>query len=189
MPGKKCFIFSLLNCLALLISLRNNAQSIVPYNGPFPVPPINKNRLFYLQRTINRNTLIYEINYNADGAVNRKNPVIIYWIDYDNGEKISQLTYIQNKFAYGIVSDEIKEAKTLFKINLVSYKKIDMYLKPTGKNGSYEMHVIINGKPCILDNILIHITGGTYLKPVVSSIELTGKELFTGKEVVEKIKP
>lgn len=165
------------------------AQTVKPYNGPFPIPPLTKNSLFYLQRTLDKNTLMYEINYTTAGTVNAKKPILIYWIDFEEGGKISPLTFAQNKFAYGIQFMEIKGTETIFKINLVSYKKIDMYLKPSGKNGAYEMHVIINGKPGILTNILVHITGGTYLKPIVSHIELKGKDLITGDVVAEEIKP
>lgn len=178
----------IITCLVVFITCRGNAQTVIPYNGPFPVPPINKNSLFYLQRTLDRNTVMYEINYTATGTINRKKPLKIYWIDFEEGGKISALTFAQNKFAYGIEFLELKGIDPIFKINLVSYKKIDMYLKPSGKNKSYEMHVIINGKPSILTSILVHITGGTYLKPIISHIELKGKDLTTGEAAEEKIK-
>ncbi len=164
------------------------AQTIKPYYGPFPTPPVNAKSLFYLQRTIDRNTLVYEINHNADGSLNRKKPVKIYWIDYENGATISQLTYAQNKFAYGIKVLDIGKKDPVFKLNLVSYQKIDLYLKASDK-GSYAIHVILNGKPCLLHRVLVNITGGTNLNPDVSSIELTGKELATGEQVIEKFKP
>lgn len=165
------------------------AQRITPYEGPFIAPPTNKNMLFYLQRTVDVNTVIYEINYKEDGEINRKKPVKIYWIDFDNGGKRSELTFVQNKFAYGVEFIELEGAKPVFEINLVSYKKIHMYLKPTGKNAAYEIHVIINDKPSILTNIMVNITGGTYLHPNVSFIELVGKDLVTGDKIIEKIKP
>lgn len=164
------------------------AQKINPFYGPFPAPPVNAKSLFYLQRTIDRNTLMYEINYNANGSLNHKKPVKIYWIDYEKGATISQLTYAQNKFAYGINALEIAGKEPVFKLNLVSYKKIDLYLK-LSDNGTYAIHVILNGKPCILNRVLVNITGGTNLNPDVSHIELTGKELATGEQIIEKFKP
>lgn len=164
------------------------AQTLKPYYGPFPAPPANAKSLFYLQRTIDRNTLVYETNPNADGSLNRKKPINIYWIDYENGGAISQLTYAQNKFAYGVKVLAIGEKDPVFKINLVSYKKIDLYLKPSGKGG-YAIHVILNGKPCLLARVLVNITGGTNINPDVSSIELTGKALAAGEQVTETFKP
>lgn len=178
-----------LGCMCLLLMANGGiAQTIKPFLGPFPVPPANANRLFYLQRTINRNTLIYEVNYATDGSINHKKPIKIYWIDYEDGEKISELTYAQNKFAYGVKVLEIEGTQPLFKINLVSYKKVDLYLKPKALGG-YALHVILKGKPCILHRVLVNITGGTSLDPDVSDVELSGKDIATGELVVEKFKP
>ena len=185
----KTLNFLAIICLSAFIGINANAQSIKPYNGPMPVPPANKNMLFYLQRTVDINTLIYEINYKPDGRINKKKPVKIYWIDYNNGEKITPLTYVQNKLAYGIESTEQEGPEPAFRINLVSYKKIKMYLRPSGKNGTYQAHILINGKASLLTNILINIVGGTYLKPVISFIELVGKDIKTGEKLTEKIKP
>jgi hypothetical protein len=177
-----------LMCTLLFLTSSFVAQTIKAYYGPFPSPPPNAKSLFYLQRTIDRNTLVYETNHNADGSLNRKNPINIYWIDYENGATISQLTYAQNKFAYGVKVFAIGEKEPVFKINLVSYKKIDLYLKPSDKGG-YAIHVILNGKPCLLHRVLVNITGGTNLNPDVAYIELIGKALATGEQVSEKFKP
>jgi hypothetical protein len=190
MSSQRSVLFSPLASLFFLLFLGSFmvAQKIKPFYGPFPTPPVNAKSLFYMQRTIDRNTLMYEINYNTDGSLNHKKPVKIYWIDYEKGATISQLTYAQNKFAYGIKSLEIAGKEPVFKLNLVSYKKVDLYLKPSD-NGSYAIHVVLNGKPCILSRVLVNIAGGTTLSPDVSYIELTGKELTTGAEVIEKFKP
>lgn len=154
-----------------------------------PTPPANEKMLFYLQRTIDINTLVYEINYKENGQINKHKPIKIYWIDYANKSEITQLTFSQKAFAYGIHHTAVDDKETIFKINLVSYKKIIMYLKPSGKNGLYQTHITLNGVECILRNILVHITGGTYLKPIISDIELIGENIKSGKKTFEKFKP
>ncbi len=175
-------------CSLLFLKSSLLSQTLKPYYGPLPIPPVTAKSLFYLQRTVDRNTLVYETNFNADGSLNRKKPVTIYWIDYENGGTTSQLTYAQNKFAYGVNVLEISKKEPVFKLNLVSYKKIDLYLKQSA-NGSYAIHVILNKKPCLLHRVLVNITGGTTLNPDVSYIELSGKELATGAQISEKFKP
>ena len=175
--------------LVLLVNFFAAAQRITPFYGPFPEPAPNKQMQFYLQRTMDRNTLIYELNYDADGQLNEKKPIRIYWIDFDDGAKISPLTFAQSKFAYGIESEMIDKTKGIFQFNLVSYKKVKLFLKPTGKNNHYQTHVLIKGKQAILTKIFIKIIGGTYISPVVSYIELMGEELQTGRQIVEQIKP
>ena len=174
--------------LTLFILHTGSAQKIKPYTGPMPVPS-GRHLLFYLQRTIDVNTLIYEMNYKANGQVDRAQPVKIYWIRYTDGEKTAPLSYAQNKFAYGIEFTALPGPEPIFKIQLVSYKKIDIYLKPGGEKGRYQAHLTLQGKACVLSSLMVHITGGTYLKPSVSHIELRGKDLATGEWVSEKIRP
>ena len=169
------------------LSFGTKAQVIHPKYSGFPDPPPNENMLFYLQRTIDNNTVVYEINYTTDGKINAKKPVKVYWIDFDNGGIISPLTFAQSMFAYGVESKMLDEK--IFMINLVSYKKLKFYLKPTGKNKNYETHVVLNNKPSILTKIFVTIIGGTYLKPIVLHIELVGKDIVTGERITEKIKP
>ncbi len=172
--------------LFLFVRLFSSGQHITPYHGPFTQPPGNKNLLFYLHRTIDADPVVYEINYKPDGSVDRHKPVKIYWIN-SSSKKTAPLTFAQNKFAYGIESEETKEHGAEFKINLVSYKKIHMYLKKDAGDGTYRVHVSINGQPGILTGILVNITGGTYLKPRVSYIELTGRHQQSGQTITEKI--
>ena len=40
----------------------------------FPIPTGNSRQLFYLQRTSNKNTLIYELNYK-NGNIDKEDPV------------------------------------------------------------------------------------------------------------------
>jgi len=173
----------------LFLNYAAQAQRIVPYYGPFPEPAPNQHVMFYLQRTVDRNTVIYELNYDASGELNPKKPLKIYWIDFENGARITPLTFAQSKFAYGIESEISDEKKKIFRINLVSYKKVKLILKPTGKNNQYQTHVLIKGKPAILIKIHVNIIGGTHISPVVSYLELVGQELDTGLIITERIKP
>jgi hypothetical protein len=187
---RKHLAILLLAYLAQFICFTASGQKIIPYTGPMPVPVAGKHQLFYLQRTIDVNTLIYEMNYKADGQIDKAHPVKIYWIRYTaEGEKTAPLSYAQNKFAYGIAFTELKGPEPIFRIHLVSYKKIEIYLKPTGEKGSYQAHITLQGKACILKNLMVHISGGTYLKPHVSHIELKGKDLASGEWIGEKIRP
>jgi len=175
--------------LILFANFVAGAQKITPYYGPFPEPAPNNNMLFYLQRTVDRNTVIYELNYDAGGQLNEKKPVKVYWIDFENGAKISQLTFVQNTFAYGVSSELIDKDKKIYEINLVSYKKIKFYLKPSGVNNHYQTHAVIKGKPAILKRVFISIIGGTQFNPIISYIELIGNDLQSGLEILEQIKP
>ncbi|MBL7932694.1 MAG: DUF4833 domain-containing protein [Bacteroidia bacterium] len=177
-----CFLFLL--PFSLLKS-----QNIVPKYSGFPVPVMEKDMMFYLQRTVDYNTVIYELNYEVPGKLNAEKPIKIYWIDYENGGKITQLTYAQNKFAYGIESKLIDKTYEIFEIRLVSYKKKTFTLKKHEKKGTHQLFAKLNGKDVILQKIFVNIVGGTYLKPKVKDITLTGIDIHNGEEIVEIVVP
>ncbi len=183
--SKEIFKLSVIGVLFLSNASVAYSQKIKPLLDSLPSLPASKTRLFYLQRTIDRNAVIYELNYDEKDQVNEKNPVKIYWLEHSSG-KTKTLTYAQNKFAYGIESELIDAEKKVFRLTLMAYKKIYLYLQPD-KNKHYEVFTAINEKPSVLNRIIVTITGGTYLKPIVSHIELIGIELKTGEKITEKI--
>ena len=181
---KKVFLL-----FTMVLSFSFFGQKIKPFYGPFPEPAPNKKMLFYLQRTINRNTLIYEINYDVSGDLNAKEPIKVYWINFEDGGDKSDLTFVQKKFAYGIHSNKSDTAKDVYEITLVSYEHVTLYLKPDGRDKHYHVEVLIKGKMAILEKILIQIIGGNQMNPIVSFIELSGYLPKTGVRLSEKIKP
>ena len=76
----------------------------------YPAPKAD-NLLFYLQRTKNKNTIIYELNTLANGTINQQEPVHACWLRYEEGGKRMELSYVQKKLAFGIdaVTDKQKD--------------------------------------------------------------------------------
>lgn len=181
------------SCLALFIFMLTvltvNAQTADRSNPSplkFPTPKGIKNQLFYLQRDPNTNTIIYELNVDAKGEVNRSEPILVYWLRYDdNGEK-KDLSYIQRKFAYGIQTKEL--AKDQYEIRFVSHKKIPMYLMISKDDQKFHVYVTVNNKKIELSKIFVRIEGGSFWLPNVKYVELTGINTATDTPVVERIK-
>lgn len=152
----------------------------------FPVPKFNAKTQFYVQRTPNTNTIMYELNMK-NGELNDDNPVHVYWIRYANGGGIEELSYIQRKFAYGLKVSKIAEEK--YKLLFAAYDKIPFYLMKSTA-GIYHTYVEINGKMIVLKRIYIRIDkGGTFWAPNVKYVEFKGTEVASGKEVVQRINP
>lgn len=153
----------------------------------FPVPQENKDMLFYIQRTHNKNTIVYEVNYNEDSTIKQSDPIKIYWIRYSDKGEVAPLSYIQRKYAYGVESILVDSVKSIFKINFVSYKKREIYVVKSKKE--YKACININGKLCYLSKAFVKITGGTFFVPHIAYVELFGFEIGSGKKVTEKIIP
>ncbi|WP_343688255.1 DUF4833 domain-containing protein [Chitinophaga sp.] len=151
----------------------------------FPVPNVPR-QLFYIQRTPNSNTIVYDLNIK-DGQLDTEEPVNVYWIRYADGGEKKPLNFIQRKFAYGIKVKDLGQGK--YELHSVAYAKKDLYLmKPTGQS-DYHVYAKIGNAMAVLDRIYIEIDGGTFWHPNVLYIELKGKDMATGKEVREQIKP
>ena len=150
----------------------------------FPVPSGNSKQLFYLQRTHNLNTIVYELNYK-NGMVDKENPVRGFWIRYQERGQREELSFIQRKFAYGLKS--IKISDNQYELSFVSYKKYKMYLRQ-GADKKFWVYTDINQKPAILNHIFIKINGGSIWSPNIEYIEITGFEPNSRSVVKERLK-
>ncbi|MBC7889357.1 MAG: DUF4833 domain-containing protein [Ferruginibacter sp.] len=150
----------------------------------FPVPSGNNKQLFYLQRTSNTNTIVYELNY-LNGALDPVNPVHEFWIRYQEKGQREELSYIQRKFAYGIKTKKIRANQ--YELSFVSYKKYKMYLE-AGPDNRFYVYTTINSKKVILTSIFLKINGGSFWSPNIEYVEISGIEPVSRSVVKEKLK-
>lgn len=154
--------------------------------NPFQALPANVSRLFYVQRTPNANTIVYELNLDGNGEPDKEAPVHPYWIRYHEQGQKEDLGYIQRKFAYGITSKPLGNGK--YDIRFVSYKKFPLTLMK-GSDGKYHIFATIAQKQLIVNRIFVKIEGGSFWVPNVRYVEFKGTDPATGKEVTERFKP
>src|SRR4051812_9869016 len=93
----------------------------------YPVPPVNENSLFYIQRTKNTNAIVYEVNKTADGKIDQKDPVKVFWIRYATDSTTEELNTIQRTYAYGVHANPMKGQTNAFVLQLVAYKKKNIF--------------------------------------------------------------
>ena len=169
--------------VAFILILTSLGFSVLAQTG-FPVPQGNQKQLFYLQRTQNTNTIVYELNYK-DGVFDMENPVHEFWIRYQEKGQRQELSYIQRKFAYGIRSKKIADNK--FELSFVSYKKYKMYLEP-GPDNKYYVYTNINNRKVVLTSIFLKINGGSFWSPNIEYVEVSGFEPSSHSVIKEKLK-
>lgn len=167
-----------------IFSLYSFIVSVAAQETSFPVPSGNNNQLFYLQRTSNTNTIVYELNYK-DGSIDPENPVQPFWIRYQERGQREELSFVQRKFAYGIKSKKI--ADNQYELSFVSYKKYKLYLRLAADKKFY-IYTNINQKPAILTSIFIKINGGSLWSPNIEYVELSGLEPASHSVVKERLK-
>lgn len=152
----------------------------------FPVPAGIPHLLFYIQRTSNINTIVYDLNLAEDGTLNVGEPVNAYWVRYAEDGSKKKLNYIQKKFAYGLKAKSIGNNK--YELRSVAYDKHPLYLAGTG-GGNYQVYTKIKDEMAVLKRIYLKIEGGTFWVPNVVYVELKGVNPVTGAEIIERFKP
>jgi phosphatidylglycerophosphate synthase len=157
-----------------------------PVEPVFPVPQNIPHMLFYMQRTPNINTIVYDLNLEKDGTLDEDEPVNIYWIRYTENNEKKGLNYIQRKFAYGLKVKQL--AKDKYELRSVAYDKKKMYLMKSAQ-GDYHIYTQIGSVMAELNRIYLQIEGGTFWFPNVVYVEMKGIDPATGKEIKEQFKP
>jgi len=150
----------------------------------FPVPSGIAHQLFYLQRTPNTNTVIYELNY-TNGQVDSSKPVHVFWIRYPEHGQQQELSAVQRRFAYGIESKWIGPEQ--YELHFLAYKKRIMILKKSTDN-KYHVFTEVNQKNIMISRIFLQINGGSLFKPNIEYVEFRGIDAATGLAVEERVK-
>ncbi|BAV08717.1 Phosphatidylglycerophosphate synthase [Filimonas lacunae] len=174
----------------LLLVILSITASLITYartepQDTFPVPPRGFGHLFYLQRTPNANTIMYDLNIK-DGLIDKDDPVHAYWIRYTEQKQKQELNFVQRKFAYGIKAKDLGNNK--FELHFVSYKKMPLYLEYSPTEKTYHAYATVNSKYLRLSRIFIMINGGSFWSPNIEYVEIKGVDVATGKEVAERLK-
>ena len=183
-PKQTVMLLAIIFC-----SLAVNAQQPGTEKGimdTFPVPASNNNQLFYLQRTSNKNTIVYDLNI-VNGVPDKENPVHVYWIRYSEKGQRQELSYIQRNFAYGIKSTALAN-NSGYALHFVSYKKYVLYLMKSAADNKYRVYTTVNAKTVVLNRIFIKINGGSFWSPKVEYVEIKGTDPSSGKEITDRLK-
>ena len=153
----------------------------------FPIPPSAPNRLSYIQRSSNANTVVYDANVLPNKSLNSKQPVHTYWLRYAEKGQKEELSTIQRTLAYGLYTDPIKGEVNAYEGYFLAYRKRKFVVKLDPKGSPIALFPI-NGKLQILDRVFVSVDDSGYM-PSVHYIELFGRDPSTGKDVYERFKP
>ncbi|MBI9065580.1 MAG: DUF4833 domain-containing protein, partial [Marinilabiliaceae bacterium] len=102
-----------------------------PSPDRYPVPDKTPAHLFYIQRSLNENTVIYEANFDDQGLLNKAHPIKVYWILYEEEGAVEELSYLERKFAYGVSHQTVDNKPDHHLIQLTACKSLRLLLKQT----------------------------------------------------------
>jgi hypothetical protein len=162
---------------------------IMPVSGEYPkayiVPPKTPELLFYIHRNHNRNTIVYDANFDNDGYLIEDDPIDVYWIRYEEEGQRMELRSIEKMFAYGETCKKIDSLENQFEVTLIADKEREFRLiqKAPFEAGIY---MLINQDTSLLDHLYIY-ADNSGVWPKVKYIELFGKGIITHENTYEKV--
>ncbi len=148
----------------------------------YPIPQGIKDLLFYIQRNLNKNTIVYTLNFNPDGFLNEYFPMNVFWIKYTEGGIVAKLNYLQTK-AFGYTSKKIDN--NTFEFIMDSHKKLKFFIVKNEQN-DYNIISKVNDIDAKLSNIYVY-ANEFGLFPKMEYIEMYGAYLHNAFPCYEKI--
>ena len=146
--------------------------------------PDEPNQLFYVQRSPNANTVIYAARLDAQGEIDRGNPVEGFWRKFNIDGSKQSLNMIERMMAYGVRADRAVPGKPItFSIAALPERKFTLTLdaqhKPQAlmQAGSHTIRVTY---------IYLQVKEGG-LMPDVPALDVFGTDVGTGKAVHEHL--
>ncbi len=122
----------------------------------YPVPQKTDKLLFYLQRSHNKNTIVYELNTLPDGKVDVKNPIHVSWIRFEEAGRRAELSFIQRR-AFGVkcrAADKNDKLGNSFIVQFNNFNKREIRLVKS-TSGTYNAFMKINNETAELECVYI----------------------------------
>lgn len=167
---------------ASLRSLQIAETAQLPRVRPdYPIPA-EPNQLFYLQRSTNPNTVIYTARFDANGNLDRRNPVSVYWRRFNNAGERKPLKWIERMFAYGV---NVSKRKTdgEFTVTLKPAGQLPILLRQTGP-GKAGALATIGGRTVRL--VYIYLTvDESGMFPRVTGLAWHGIDIRSGRAIAQ----
>jgi hypothetical protein len=165
--------------MSKIYNYKNLEDKILEFGRPLDYPtPHENNQLFFIQRNLSHNAVVYNVNLTLDGLVNLSNPINIYWLKFDDNKVKTPLNIIQKEIAYGYKFEVI--SNDLIKFNFVSYKK-DFFL--TKIKDKYCVITKFKGSNYIVKSFYVHADQfGAF--PIINYVEAHLFDMEMRNEVV-----
>lgn len=92
----------------------------LPVMRPDTPVPADPGQVLYLQRSTNRNTVVYAARFDAAGRLDPREPIAVYWRRYEEQGQTRGLNALERRLAYGLRFRPGTEAGTF----LVSFRAV-----------------------------------------------------------------
>ncbi|MCZ6665789.1 MAG: DUF4833 domain-containing protein [Gammaproteobacteria bacterium] len=159
--------------------------SALPVSRPkYSVPEKTKRLLFYVQRSMNANTVVYEANLRSNGDYDREKPVLVRWRRFASNGVAKKLSLLEN-WAYGITVNAGDGSKKSLRVHITSYpyRSVKIGIDKSG----VPIATLRAGKHRIkLIYVFVQLKK-SLLIPLIEYVDIFGQDLATGAYIRERI--
>ena len=153
----------------------------------FPIPPETPTRLFFIQRSTNPNTVVYEARLRADGKLDPQRPIHAYWMRYYSTGERRALNFVEENFAYGPLAEADSGQPGTWAVRFAGYGARDIRLR-LDASGRPMLLAEVAGRRARLVSAYLHVHEGR-MWPSVTAADVYGVDLATGAALHERIVP
>ncbi len=147
--------------------------------------PDDPNVMFYIQKNTNPNTIVYAMRLGADGKMDPKEPMEVFWRRYQEDGARKKLAWLEKTFAFDFKVKPVEGKENTYVFSLVAMKGKQVFVTQT-KTGEANVFMKISGKMARLERIYVMVDDSKRIQSV-NSMELFGRDYKTGKLIYEKI--
>ena len=147
--------------------------------------PDDPNVMFYIHKNTNPNAIVYALLLDANGKMNPKEPIEVFWRRYQEDGRKKKLGWLEKTFAFDFKVKPVPNKENTYVFSLVAMKDRKLYVTQN-KDGSPKVITKINGEIAILEKIYLMVDDTKTIQDVLS-MELFGKDVKTNKFIYEKI--
>lgn len=145
--------------------------------------PDEPNQLFYIERSVNSNTVVYTASLDPQGVIDPKAPVDAYWRWFNVDGHKKPLNFVERMMAYGVHVDRTETGKPpTFSIVPLPERKITLAM---GADHRPEARMKIGDHIVRLAYVYLNVIDG--LIPKVPSLDIFGTDIVTGKAIQEHL--
>jgi hypothetical protein len=151
----------------------------------YPVPS-DPHQIFYLQRSMNSNTIVYTARIGSDRKLDRDEPIEIFWRRFnDNGEKLP-LTFTERNLAFGVRTKPLRNGPDAYLVTLKAYSGRSAVLRIV--NGAPQLEGKVAGQDARLISAFLHLDESGRI-PRVIKVDLRGETLNSRQPLFESFIP
>lgn len=181
---RKVFWFCVI-CAAVFGQLAAISLGQTSVDVGYPVPS-DPNQIFFLQRSMNSNTIVYAARMGSDRKLDHNDPIEIFWRRFnDSGEKLP-LTFTERNLAFGVNTKRLRNGPDAFLVTLKAYAGRNAVLRIV--NGAPQLEGKVAGQDARLISAFLHLDESGRI-PRVVKVDLRGETLESKQPLVESFIP